>query len=61
MMIAFVGTTGQDGYLLELRFGKKALSRYAKNLDIKDCIPSADYRDWLLVDPLNKKIIMQLN
>ena len=35
---AYVGKSGQDVYSLTLKFGNKALSRYAKNLDMTECI-----------------------
>jgi len=35
---AYLGKTGQDKYRLVIKFGRKALSRYSRNLDIKECI-----------------------
>ena len=60
MMTAFVGQTGQDKYELTLRFGRKALSRYAKNLSLKPCVPSPEDNNWLYIDPTNKEIVVQL-
>jgi hypothetical protein len=36
MMKVFTGLTGQDKYELTLNFGSKALSRYARDLDISE-------------------------
>jgi hypothetical protein len=33
----FTGLTGQDEYELILNFGSKALSRYARDMDISEC------------------------
>ena len=35
---AFVGKTGQTEYTLTLKFGRKALSRYARGLEVNTCI-----------------------
>ena len=57
VMTAFVGQTGQDKYELILRFGNKALSKYARGLNLEECVGDGD---WLDVDPVNKKIVVQL-
>jgi hypothetical protein len=37
-----------------LRFGPKALSRYARDLRIEECVPDADETDWIIVDEENR-------
>lgn len=37
---AFIGKDGQTEYVLFLKFGNKALSRFARDLDISVCMPS---------------------
>lgn len=60
MLKAFIGKDGQGGYPVLMKFGKKALSNYARDLDITDCLPKADENDWYEVDPEKNKIIIQL-
>jgi hypothetical protein len=55
-MKAFIGKDGQTIYNLNLMFGSKSLSRYARNLDIIECIPKADYESWFKIDIAKKEI-----
>lgn len=59
-MKAYVGYDGQGSYTLTLKFGPKALSRYARNLEILTCIPETDFDNWFFIDTNAKKIEMQL-
>lgn len=61
MLKAFIGKDGQTEYELTLKFGNKALSRYARNLDIKECIPDLDKQNWFTIDIEQKKIELQLD
>lgn len=61
IMKAFIGKDGQDRYELILQFGKKALSQYARDLDIKKCVPSVKNQDWFYVDISNKQVVIQLH
>ena len=58
---AFIGKDGQSAYELTLKFGKKALSRYARNLDIKECIPNPAKQNWFDIDTKDNKIEIQLD
>lgn len=60
-MTAFVGQSGQHKYELTLRFGRKALSRYARDLSLIECVPNPENNNWLDIDPTNKKIVLQLD
>ena len=60
-MQVFVGKDGQTTYSLTLHFGKKALSRYARNLSIIECIPQTDFENWFKIDISMKQIEMQLD
>jgi hypothetical protein len=60
VMTAFIGFDGQDRYTLILKFGNKALSRYARNLDIKECIPAVTENDWYTIDIPNKVLTIHL-
>jgi len=57
---AYLGKDGQEQYTMMILFGNKALSRYARGLDIKNCIPEIEENDWYEIDTTNKKIIIQL-
>lgn len=59
-VFVFTGITGQDQYELLIKFGNKALSRYARNLDIKECLPTLKNDNWLSIDIPNKKMEIQL-
>jgi hypothetical protein len=58
---AFIGKDGQTEYELTLRFGNRALSRYARNLDIKECVPNLDKQNWFDIDTKRNKIEIQLD
>ena len=60
-MQAFVGKDGQTAYGLTLKFGNKALSRYARNLDIVECIPQTNVENWFKIDTAKKEIEVQLD
>lgn len=59
-MNAFIGKDGQTVYELILKFGDKALSRFARNLDIKECLPNSDKQNWFDIDTERNKIEIQL-
>ena len=58
---AFVGKEGQTEYELTLKFGNKALSRYTRNMDIKECVPNPDKKNWFNIDTKRNKIEIQLD
>jgi hypothetical protein len=60
ILTACTGITGQDKYELTIHLGSKSLSRYARGLDITECIPSAETDDWVEVDPALHRISIQL-
>jgi len=57
---AFIGKDGQGEYSLLMKFGRNSLSKYARDLDITDCIPKAHESDWYAVDTETNKMIIQL-
>ena len=57
---AFIGKDGQQEYELTLKFGSKALSRFARNLDIKECLSNPRHPDWVNIDIERKIIVIQL-
>jgi hypothetical protein len=61
VMTTYMGPTGQDIYELTLKFGKKALSRYARGLDISECLPSPKIDNWWDVDIDRRTILIQLD
>jgi hypothetical protein len=61
IMTAFIGLSGQDKYELTLKFGNKALSKYARDLDISECVPTLDNNNWFDIDIERQKILIQLD
>ncbi|MEY3443097.1 MAG: hypothetical protein RLZZ519_1378 [Bacteroidota bacterium] len=57
---AYVGKDGQTEYELILKFGNKALSRFARNLDIRECFPDPQGASWFDIDTKRKRIEIQL-
>lgn len=60
VMEAFSGLSGQDKYELILKFGPMSLSRYARDLDITECVPDPANSNWLDIDIEKRKIWIQL-
>src|SRR5882672_11570535 len=50
MMTAFIGKEGQEEYELILDFGRKALSRYERGLNIVECVPNPQNDNWFDID-----------
>ena len=61
VMTAFMGLSGQDKYELTLKFGNKSLSKYAKDLDISECVPNPESINWFDIDIERQKISIQLD
>lgn len=57
---AWLGTDGQEKYKMTIRFGPKALSRYARGLDLKVCIPPETSTNWIILNLEEKTITLQL-
>lgn len=47
---AYIGVDGQTEYKLILKFGKEALSRFSRNLSLKECLPKATETNWFEID-----------
>jgi hypothetical protein len=60
-MKAFIGKDGQTEYELILNFGNKSLNRFARTLDIKECVPNSNEQNWYDIDTKLKKIEIQLD
>jgi hypothetical protein len=43
-----------------LHFGPEALSRYARNLSIDECIPESPASEWFYIDVQQQKIEIRL-
>lgn len=61
IMTAFIGLSGQEKYELTLKFGNKALSNYARDLEISECLPSSENNNWFDIDIERKKILIKLD
>jgi hypothetical protein len=58
---AFAGKDGQAIYELVLKFGDKALNNYAKNVDLKECVPYREDLNWFDIDTEERRIWIQLD
>lgn len=61
VMTAFIGFDGQGKYALTLYFGNKALSRYARDLDVSGCLPDPFSADCFGIDVDNRQAWIQLD
>jgi hypothetical protein len=59
-MKAYIFDPDESEYEMFLKFGNKSLSRYARGLDIKECVPDPGKQDWIKIDTKEKKIEIQL-
>jgi len=57
---AWLGYDGQGEFAMTIIFGQHSLSRYAKGLDLTDCLPSDNSMDWITLDMERKTIELQL-
>ena len=60
VMTAFIGLSGQDEYELTLNFGNTALSKYARDLQISECVPNPENSNSFDVDLERRTIVIQL-
>ena len=59
---AWIGKTGQTEFRAIINFGKKALSKYAKEMDLTECIPDLESQaEWIEIDIENKILKIELN
>ncbi len=61
ILTAFIGTDGQDKYEMQLLFGKKALRKFSRGLDISDCIPDLETTNEFTFDSLKKQLLIELS
>lgn len=47
---AWIGANGQDIYNMTIKFGPESLAKYAEGQNIKDCLPSENLFDWVVID-----------
>ena len=59
-LTAFVGVDGQDKYEVVLLFGTKALGKYARGLDISDCIPDFQTTGGFIFDRFKNQLVVEL-
>ncbi|MET3501813.1 hypothetical protein FHW88_003238 [Mucilaginibacter sp. SG538B] len=57
---AWIGADGQGEYEMTINFGPKALSWYARGLDLKECVPSEESLDWITFARDEKKIELRI-
>jgi hypothetical protein len=58
-LTAFLGVDGQDQYKMIIYFGNKSLSKNAKGLELKQCVPEND-NNWIQINTDKREIIIRL-
>jgi len=61
MLKAFIGSDQQTEYELTLKLNNKSLSRFARKLDIKECVPKPNKSNWFAIDAKRNTIEIQLD
>jgi hypothetical protein len=61
ILTALIGKTGQDEYELTLNFGQQSLSKYARELDISECVPDPQNGKFFDVDTIKRTMTIQLD
>lgn len=56
----WIGVDGQGVYEITISFGPKSLSRYARGLDLRECVPSEESLDWITLLADENKIELRL-
>lgn len=55
------GAKRGDGlYQLVIHFGKKGVRYYMRGNDLKECVPSTDSDEWIVLDAENRALEIQL-
>lgn len=58
--VAWTGRGGNTAYQMTIKFGRKALSRYARSLRLEECVPDGDTLDWITIDDESRTIEIRL-
>ena len=59
---AWIGKTGQTEFKAIIHFGKKALSKYAKEIELTECIPDLESKaEWIQIDLRTKTVEIKLD
>jgi len=59
---AWIGKDGQTEFKATINFGKKALSKYSKGMDLIGCIPDIESQiEWIKIDIKNRTVEIRLN
>ena len=58
---AYIGLDGQDVYQMIIKLGPSSLEKFTVGLNLINELPSEDHSGWLVVDPEEKKIQIELN
>ena len=51
---------GQFLFQLRIRFGKKAVRYYMRGNDLKECVPSTENDNWIMLDVESRLVEIQL-
>jgi hypothetical protein len=57
---AWIGLDGQEEYEMTIHFGTQAIKSYQNNQSLVECIPDNHPREWIFINPSQKKIEIKL-
>lgn len=57
---AWIGADEQSEYEMTIKFGKYSLRRFAGGESLKECVPTGNNFDWIIIDLEKKKIELWL-
>jgi len=57
---AWIGKDGQSIYEMTIKLGNRSLKNYELNQSLIDCISDNNYKTWIKIDPVKKKIEINL-
>ena len=57
---AWIGKGGQGIYEMKIKFGKQSVDNYKNGLSLIECIPKRENRNWIKIEPENKRIQVSL-
>tara|TARA_B110000967_G_scaffold76158_1_gene78746 strand:- start:815 stop:1210 length:396 start_codon:yes stop_codon:yes gene_type:complete len=59
--IIWTGQTGQTIYSLKINLGNQSLKKYMDGLNMIDCIPEENTKDWIDIDVENKTMEIKID
>ena len=57
---AWIGKDGQGEYKMTIKFGNQSIEMYKQNQNLVNCIPTADFQNWINIAPEKSEIEITL-